>query len=357
MSFGQLLAAGAGQSVASTMRGGRQVWNYLTGDKEEFARLQEEENRARIADADLLNTGAGRLGQIGGHVMQALLPAGAAAKGVQAARGGMVATVGTEAALGGGMGALAPTVEGESRSKNVKIGAATGGILPFIGPMVRAGAQLPVSTVTGLARMAAPRGTGALMDFLARQTKNVNGPARLEAGKAIEEISSNARVPVTSALAAKLRAVRHDYADSLPKDVTRKIDEWLDMSKSGRLVIKGKALQEARSAIHSEAYNTVGLVSKGLKRVGKLLDEAIDEALPKAQVKALKAARRQYHTGVRSPFHQLPRVKPQPGFLPGLRDALTRPETKRAAGRGALQSVLSAWRSALNEDSENNNAP
>lgn len=350
MTWPELGAAGVGQSLVSTGRGARQIWNYLTGDKEELARLNAEENEARKADAALLATGAGRLGQIGGHILQALIPGAGVAKLAGAARLGTAGIVGAESAMGGALGGLQPTVDGESRASNVKTGATIGAVLPFGGAGLRAAGNIALSPVRGAIGMVTPRGLGPMADILSRAVRSTNSPAKQEAGQLIGQISEKARVRMTPALISKLKAVRAGYADSLPADITRQIDDWARLAESGKLTVKGKTIQDIRSAIGKEAYDGGGMASTGLKRLQTILDDATDASLPKADVRVLRRARQQYHTGTRSPFNMVPRPAPGNGAVDRLKYALTSPEAHRAAGRGALQSVLTAWRSALEEE-------
>ena len=350
MTWPELGAAGVGQSLVSTGRGARQIWNYLTGDKEELARLNAEENESRKADAALLATGAGRLGQVGGHILQALIPGAGVAKLAGAARLGTAGIVGAESAMGGALGGLQPTVDGESRAGNVKTGATIGAVLPFGGAGLRAAGNIALSPVRGAIGMVTPRGLGPMADILSRAVRSTNSPAKQEAGQLIGQISEKARVRMTPALISKLKAVRAGYADSLPADVTRQIDDWARLAESGKLTVKGKTIQDIRSAIGKEAYDGGGMASTGLKRLQTILDDATDASLPKADVRVLRRARQQYNTGTRSPFNMVPRPAPGNGTVDRLKYALTSPEAHRAAGRGALQSVLTAWRSALEEE-------
>lgn len=294
------ILAGMGQATSSTIRGGRQLFNYLTGDQAELARLNEEENEARRLDAPLLSTGWGRAGQIAGHVAQAAIPGTAVARGVRAAGGGTKALIAAEAALGGATGALQPTVQGESRAANAKTGAIIGGAIPAASAAWQGLKQMPASVLAHAIRMASPKGAGPIIDIAARQIKSGSSKVREEAGRKMGELVADVRVPLSRELASKLRAVRHQYADSLPPDVTRTIDEWVGLAKSGRASLKGPAIQEARTAMNREAAKTSsGLARTGLQRAQRTLDQALSAQLPRSKAAQLRALRDQYKTGVK----------------------------------------------------------
>lgn len=108
MGAGSKFLAGAGKSFADIGRSVRQMVG--AGD-------QQEINDARKSDAALMGTGAGLAGNVTG-TLAAALPT-LAIPGANSVAGA--------AAIGGVMGALQPTIEGESRLRNVATGAALGG--------------------------------------------------------------------------------------------------------------------------------------------------------------------------------------------------------------------------------------
>lgn len=295
----QKVTSGMGQSVASTGRGIRQLWNYMTGDDEELAQLMAQEEEDRRLDAPLLSTGAGRGGQIGGHVLQALVPAGLVAKGAKAANLGLRGTMAAEAGLGAAQGATQPIVDGESRKTNATVGAVIGGAIPGVGAAFRAAKEMPATILANALRIAAPRGTGGLVDLAARGMKTGSDKVRKKAGEEIGKIVQDVRVPLRQDLVAKLRSVKSDYAESLPKDVVRKLEEWMQLAQSGKASVKGTALQEARSAIGRQAQEAEGIAQAGLQRVKRIIDDTLQSNMTKAQIKALRDARDAYRTGVR----------------------------------------------------------
>lgn len=107
-SFTENMAAGAGKALTDLWRGLKQRVGF--GD-------QAEIDEARKLDAPLMKTGGGVLGNIAGY----LAPAAVATR-IPGAN-----TYAGSAAIGGVLGALQPTVEGESSLTNTALGA-TGGV-------------------------------------------------------------------------------------------------------------------------------------------------------------------------------------------------------------------------------------
>lgn len=332
MGMGERLAAGAGQATAGTIRGVRQLWNMATGDEEELARLTAEEEESRILDEPLLSTGAGRFGQIGGHVLQALLPAGAVAKGAKAANLGLKGTIAAESALGAGIGAAQPTARGESHKTNATTGAIIGALFPGGGAAIDALKRAPGAVLTRALHAVAPRGTRGLIDAAGATLRTGSDKVRKTAGEEIGRLVEPVRVQMGRQLASKLRSVRHDYSDSLPKDVSRKLDDWISLaSGGGKAAVKGSAVQEARTAIAREAAESQGVRQTGLQRLYRVLDEALLGSMPKAQAKALKKAQDAYRTGQRA------------GHVEG-------GSLRRASGRGAVQGVRSGSMPVYQQD-------
>lgn len=295
MSGADRFIAGMGQSVDSNIRGARQLFNYLTGDEKELAQLKEQENEARRLDAPLLNTGAGRGGQIGGHILQALLPAGAAGKAATGLGGGLLATAGAEAGAGALMGAVQPTTGDESRLQNTLVSGAIGGVLP-VGAKI---ASLPTAAKVGLARMLTPRGAGAVGEMVGRLGGNA-GKVSQQAGKQISKLVDDVRVPIGKELASKLRGVSRDYGKSLPPVARDRLARLIEMAENPSVThLKGSAAQTVRSDFGKEAAASEGFRQSGLNKAKRIMDEAIEGSMPKAKARALRAAREQYRTGVK----------------------------------------------------------
>jgi len=128
MSNYDLAMAGAGKSIVDMYHGARQILGRpgAQNDADEAARL----------DKDLMKTGAGMTGYIGGSLASAVLPVGLAGKAAQAAgltKTGLAltslanpATYAAGAASGAIQGALNPTETGDSRAINTAVGGALG---------------------------------------------------------------------------------------------------------------------------------------------------------------------------------------------------------------------------------------
>ena len=130
--------AGFGKSIYDTGRGVGQLLGLTS---------QEDVDAAAASDAALMDTGAGIAGNIGGHLAQLFLPAGAVVKaGANAPRAanvarvvlnprnaatatgakGLAQTLGAAGAVGAGQAALQPVVSGDTRIGNAVQGFAFG---------------------------------------------------------------------------------------------------------------------------------------------------------------------------------------------------------------------------------------
>lgn len=293
MSGMEKFLAGAGQATASTGSGIRQLWNLATGDEEELGRLMEEENERRRLDAPLLRTGAGRAGQITGHIAQAAIPVGAGAKAATT-----LGKLGVNAATGAGLAALAPTVKGESRGKNVLVGGTVGAVLPAAGK---------IGSLVNATKSSVLRKIGA--------TLIGSGAERVQAaaGKKIGKLMEGVKVPLAP-IKSELESIRKNYSRSLPRDVRDGVDQMITLANNqGKLL--GKSLSETRTALLREIGKAAksdrpgtGLAQTGMERLRRTLDNATDEAIesmPKtlrdrllgSRAKRLRQAREQYKTG------------------------------------------------------------
>lgn len=266
--------AGAGQSVASTGRGIRQLWNYATGDKEELAQLQQQEEEARRRDAPLLATGAGRGGQIVGHVAQAAIPVGAGAKAATTA-----GKIGLNMGLGAGMAALAPTVEGESRGQNALVGGAIGGLIPGAGRAVSLVNEAKGTALRAVGRALGGGGaTNAEIRALAQES------AREAGNKTIGEIMKRVQLPMAP-LRSELGRIRGTYAKDLPRTIRKGLDQYVTLAdRKGKLV--GEELARARTMILRETSRAAqstkagsGIRQTALEDLRRVLDNGADKAL------------------------------------------------------------------------------
>jgi hypothetical protein len=130
--------AGMGKAFVDTGRGlkqaGTDAARYFVeeglgmeapGLRASLAKQQQEIDQARERDAPLMDTAAGLTGNVAGYTASMLLPAGAA-RGTALARGLLPSTVGGNALLGAGMGALQPVATGDSRAGQTALGAGAG---------------------------------------------------------------------------------------------------------------------------------------------------------------------------------------------------------------------------------------
>lgn len=108
MTGSEKFLAGAGKAMVDIGRGAGQLVGAVSG---------KDVAESRRLDQPLMKTGAGQAGYLTGGLATAAPAALIPGAG----------TVAGSAALGAGLGALQPTVEGESRLKNVALGGAVGG--------------------------------------------------------------------------------------------------------------------------------------------------------------------------------------------------------------------------------------
>lgn len=300
--------AGAGQATDSTIRGVRQVFNYLTGDEEEYNQLKEAENAARERDAPLLATRSGRAGQILGHIAQAAIPGTALAKGTKLLGGGTKALIAGESALGGAMGALQPVAGDEKRSTNAAWGATIGAAVPFGGAVLSKVRQLPATTIETALRVLTPYGTRQVGNVVAKSAKLGSPKVRAAAGRQMAELTKDVRVPVSQDLAKALRKVAARYDKSLKDtDALRDIKgiAALGLQNKGAK-LKGAELSEFLTALGREAAINGGFKKTGLQKTYRVLNDALLASMTKAQAKQLLAARQMYKTGTRPPKFATP---------------------------------------------------
>lgn len=129
--------AGAGKSVADLASGTRQLWNRATGDAEELSKLQADAAEERDLSAPLMDTTAGTVGNVAGHIAQMAIPGAQIAKAAQAAKLGLPAIAAAEGALGAGTAALAPTTREGEIGENIAWGGGIGVAIPAGGAAVR----------------------------------------------------------------------------------------------------------------------------------------------------------------------------------------------------------------------------
>lgn len=134
MSTTDKVLAGAGKAFVDTGRGIGQLLRHAMPDSAADALglpTQADIDQAKQLDAPLMQTGAGKVGNIAGHVAVALptmfIPG--------------VNTVAGSGAVGAAMGAVQPVASDESRLKNTVVGGALGAAAPVVARTVAAGYQ------------------------------------------------------------------------------------------------------------------------------------------------------------------------------------------------------------------------
>lgn len=234
----QNVVAGVGQSLMSTGGGIRQLWNQMTGDEEEYARLLQEEEENRKIDEKLLDNAWGRGGQIGGHVAQWLVPAGEVAKGASALGKAMKLKrtlpliVGSESLLGGAAGTTQPVTEDESRLANAKSGAIWGGAIPVGGRLLKPVADVAKRSAGAMAWAAknmTPLAVVKVAEALHmpyKQAKEMFQSAKeSEAAKVAAEVLGKAKTEGQEAVSRIHRAVEVPHA-ALGRALREHVGEW-----------------------------------------------------------------------------------------------------------------------------------
>lgn len=354
MSTGEKFAAGAGKFVSGLGSGlqqlGATAMDYLsprqptvsglvTGQpKTRLQELQQEEADTRARDSALMNTAAGKLGHFAGGVASVVptmfIP-------------GLNTYTGA-AALGGALGALNPTVEGESRAMNTAVGAGAGVAGQALGNTVgrllkpvqttlppeearlaqealnrgipltaaqRTGSRplqiaesvmenLPMTSGPQLAQKAAQkqaynRAVGSTFGQSADAiTPDVAGAARTAIGQKFTDLSSRNTLQAGQGLIQDLGAVQAQVNRYATPDVARivnnNIDDILSKIEPGD-IIPGRAYRELDSQIGRIARNAAsGDVRNYLGQVRDTLRSAMDQSISAADRGAWQEARRQY---------------------------------------------------------------
>lgn len=183
MGTGERFARGFAAGATNVERGIEQLANKIPAftkgaqesiDKQDTA-LQSRIDADKKSNAPLLDTPAGKIGEIGGNMAAtgpaALIPGGGTLAGA--------------AAVGAGLGALQPTATGEDRVSNVVSGAAGGALGKVAGSVVGKGVGLVADKVLGRTRVPLPTSTasrfiqegGKLPPSMAAETAKAEGRA------------------------------------------------------------------------------------------------------------------------------------------------------------------------------------
>lgn len=370
------IAAGAGKNIMGAVRGGRQLFNMITGDDEELAQLQAEEEEARRLDEPLMDTKAGKAGYYGTELASWLLPAAKVTKIPGIARLGKAGVVAGEAALGGLQGAMQATTKDESKLKNAALGATLGAALPASGAILRRagdiGEALPfISPMVGRrrARVAGEERVAAAarskLETEARRVEAHNAKvdtriadaARQEAkaqfenrrkdllrrvGKGIGEAVEGQRIAVPKAKVDALRSVQRRYGDDMPPEFTKLIDDMDLAAKHG--FGKGEMLQQAKAALGDRARGNAkrGLPTTGLHEAERVISDIILNGLPKARAEALRKKYGRYEKVARAttalPARHIPAKKAAP-----IAKDLSKPLAARGLRNPLVRSALRSY--------------
>jgi len=132
-----LLKRGAAENLKGK---GRAIQQLLEDDPVKSLRLQEAEAVERAKNKYITGHPIAGLGALGVDTGLSIAPGSLVAKASRLAPAGakLVTALLGEGAVGGGFGAVQPTAPGESREKNVTVGAALGTAIPVGGALLRA---------------------------------------------------------------------------------------------------------------------------------------------------------------------------------------------------------------------------
>jgi len=319
---------------------GKAMQDLALGARQRIGNATQEEVTAKLrADEPLMATTAGKLGNFVGNV-GATLPA-AFLPGGQSLLGA--------ALMGGGLGALQPTRDGESATKNALISAGAGalgqGAANVIGRVVspvqapalnaeqaalvelakRKGIPLSAGQQTQsrplqalesvLAKMPFTSGKAetfrqgqqaafnrALLDTMGQQgdslSPEVLGAAKSRIGGEFNRLTSQNDLKATLPLMSKLSALRGEVEAKQTDDVARIIGSYIDdleghIAQNG--TVPGTFYKSLDSKIGRQAFGTSnGDLRNSLKDLQRVLREGMDASISPADQEAWKAARSQW---------------------------------------------------------------
>ena len=274
--------AGVGSSIAQTGRGLGQLVGAVS---------QEEVDMAAQDEAALLDTKAGFIGNIGGHIGQLLIPAGYAVKAgsaaprlamagrvvlnpraISSAAGakGVLSGIGAAGAIGGLQAGIQPVVGDETRLGNAALGAAFGAGGQVVGEAIGAVAR-PIVRALGVGRQSEATAAAALR----ASASDPASIAALEAGRVGGQI-------VPGAVRTTAEVTRDKGLAAL---------ERVNRSKPGTAAVFSD-IDEARNAAR------VGLVRSEFNGASRESAEALRNSVAQAQGPAIREATKQ--TGAES---------------------------------------------------------
>ena len=355
-SFGQNVLQGTGRAFDKMGGGVRQLWNYATGDEEEYARLQKEEEQQRALDDPLMSTGGGKVGYYGTEAGMALLPASKLAKIPAVARGGRAALAASEAGLGAVQGALQPTVEGESHGTNAAIGGTIGAALPYVKPAAaalnRGVARLPLvgagsrqmlemsDRAAGRAAKEAAQKASLANQEANRQfkaaalrqkaeekaanlaAKEMAAATRQRAAQVIENQTGrlSGTMPVSQDFAKRMASLSRHYGEELPESFHRAARQ-VNVPGMVNVRVPYQAVAQLKSDLGSaaRAASASRQSASALHKAEREVAQGMLETLPKRRAAALRTAYSEYGSGVSASARRgvkKPPVTPGPVQVP-----------------------------------------
>lgn len=347
------VGAGFTDEFSGMGRGAQQLYAAATGNKQLTDRLRQEEAANRVAMKDVDSSIGGKVGRVGANALvtlASLIPVigtagGAAARGAQGARAALAlgSAMGKEAAIGGGMAALAPTVKEGERAENIKLGAALGGALPVAGaaakkligaakdPAMEAAAKVLKKYDIGTSKAdiapgmlskagrAAMEKTPIVGDVLRANSAAKNdkvgdaifgmmGAERPATAQGMDEIvktlgekvganSAGKKIPLTG-VADKVKTVMAGQKMLLPEqrsdEVAKLAKQITDLANAPGVKLRGESYQAIRSNIMSKAESADSNSTKlALQGLAKTLDDAFTSTLGGAEKAAVNKTKEQ----------------------------------------------------------------
>lgn len=376
MNLPEKILAGAGKSVTGMGRGARQLWNYATGDDEELAQLNAEEERARETDAALMGTGGGKVGYYGTEIGSFLLPATKVAKIPAVVRGGRAGLAAAEGGMGALQGALRPTTEGESRATNATVGTLLGAGSAYAAPIASAAykgfSHIPLLGAGASRRIAATE-QRAMQETalaakqasqarsLANQTANREARTAAQQAKASEKAAAQALkeqqaavrkragaviekyvgagsgdVRVTPAMAKNMRRLSAQYGDELPEFFHNAVKNINVPGTTARVPIQ--QMHQLKSQLGGKARELTAERKSGLilHEAERAVTDALLSSLPKRKANLLRQAFGEYGTGVATVPRRGVKPLPAPASSASAAPAITAPSRLSKAKARAL---------------------
>jgi hypothetical protein len=327
MSTGQKVLAGAGKFMVDTARGAGQMLGLVD---------QKSIDESKALDAPLMNTTAGKVGNVVGGIATSL-----PAMFVPGANSMVGAGL-----LGGAMGALTPTASNESRLENVGMGAAGGmagqAIANGIGRVMRPVRSKLSPELSGLAQTAQAEGiplnvaqqTGSKplkiinsvldnLPFTADKqaadkvvqrsafnravlsrvgesadtaTPDVLNAARTRIGNQFEQLSARNNVALGNDFLNSIAQIDAGANAFTNPAVRSSVDKALDLAQRG--TIDGHTYQNVRSTLSKQAKDAFSSgnseLGQALKTIQGALDDAATQSISAGDKAAWNAARSQY---------------------------------------------------------------